>query len=307
MKRWSARASGSARHELGTRCPNTSGKCRAGPRCRRDIHRGPVQSSSSFIVRSKSRSTISFPKDVCPRAKCRLLGERPVRTPPTCMEDAPLHRFLRRECSTRVLLHRWSCHLASGRQAECHIHICTKCSIATERRRCSSAQKTNWPRCQVHVDISPCTATPLFPPFGMVEQSRANAHILCRLTLTALPKSVHGSWVGANIAHSFCRRACTVLGSAPTCGAQDLYPALGWHGMVTKVCIPPWAGGNHHGFHSRCNTNCTFPPWPSGVVSAVAPLLALSVDVQPSGHLRLPGGPDTRGNLIVAESSLSHV
>ena len=121
MKRWSARASGSARHELGTRCPNTSGKCRAGPRCRRDIHRGPVQSSNSFIVRSKSRSTISFPKDVCPRGKCRLLGERPVRTPPTCMEDAPLHRFLRRECSTRVLLHRKSCHLASDRQAECHV------------------------------------------------------------------------------------------------------------------------------------------------------------------------------------------
>ena len=25
-----------------------------------------------------------------------------------------------------------------------------------------------------------------------------------------------------------CRRACTVFGSAPVCGVQDLFPALGW-------------------------------------------------------------------------------
>ena len=31
-----------------------------------------------------------------------------------------------------------------------------------------------------------------------------------------LSKSVHGSWVGVQIAHNYCRRACAVLFSAPT-------------------------------------------------------------------------------------------
>ena len=45
----------------------------------------------------------------------------------------------------------------------------------------------------------------------------------------------------------------------------------------------------------------TFPRRLSGVVSAVAPLLALGVDVKPSSHLRLHGGPNTQADLNVAE------
>ena len=45
----------------------------------------------------------------------------------------------------------------------------------------------------------------------------------------------------------------------------------------------------------------------SGVVSAVAALLALSVDVLPSGRLRLHGGPNTQADLTVAESWWSRV
>ena len=52
---------------------------------------------------------------------------------------------------------------------------------------------------------------------------------------------------------------------------------------------------------------CVPPSRFSGVVSAVADLLALGVDVQPSGRLRLYEAPNTQADLTVAESWWSRV
>ena len=98
-------------------------------------------------------------------------------------------------------------------------------------------------------------------------------------SLTALPKSVHGSWVGGQIAHSLaeerarflgrrpnrsqlCRRACTVLGSAAKSLTVLLKSVHGWVGSqiahsLAESVHGSWVGGRIAHSLARDRRACT--------------------------------------------------
>ena len=70
-----------------------------------------------------------------------------------------------------------------------------------------------------------------------------------------------------------------------------------------KVHTPQYQSG----FHCRCNTKLWFPHWFFGrYFKQSLTCLTLGADVEPSGHLRFHGSPDTHADLIDPSLLLGH-